>query len=187
MKLQFFIALAIISLASCDHDNLPRRAVAYDQKFTPVVPLIQTTIHGKPIVETFTAKVIGITDGDTIKVLTADNQQIKVRLEAIDCPESKQPFGNKAKQAMSELVFGNSVTVMKTGSDRYGRTLAFVVVDGANVSELMIQNGFAWHYVDYSDSVELARLEVEARQAKRGLWQDATPIPPWEWRKKKQP
>jgi endonuclease YncB( thermonuclease family) len=120
MKSIFFIALAIMSLAGCDQDNLPRQAVAYDQKFTPAVPLIQTTIHGKPIVKTFTAKVNGVTDGDTIKVLNAENQQIKVRLEAIDCPESKQAFGTKAKQAMGDLMFGNSVTVLKTGTDRYG-------------------------------------------------------------------
>ena len=86
---------------------------------------------------------------------------------------------------MSNLVFGKTVMIQKTGTDRYGRTLAFVIADVINVSEWMIQNGFAWHYTDYSDSVELARLEAEARGAKRGLWADAEPIPPWEWRKQK--
>ena len=86
---------------------------------------------------------------------------------------------------MGDLIFGKTANVMKTRSDRYGRTLAFVVVDGANVSEWMIQNGLAWHYVDYSKSAELARLETEARNAKRGLWQAPDPEPPWEWRKRK--
>lgn len=78
-------------------------------------------VHGKPIVETYTAKVIGVVDGDTIKVLKYPElkEQIKVRLESIDCPESKQAFGKKAKQAVGDLVFGMTVTIQKTGTDRY--------------------------------------------------------------------
>ena len=86
---------------------------------------------------------------------------------------------------MGDLVFGKPVKIQKTGTDRYGRTLAFVIIEGINASEWMIGNGLAWHYTQYSKSAELAQLEAEARTYKRGLWQDADVIPPWDWRKKK--
>ncbi len=141
-------------------------------------------VFGKKIVDSFEAKVIGVTDGDTITVLK-DKKQIKVRLESIDCPESNQAYGNKAKQAMSNLVFGKTVTVQKTGQDRYKRTLAFVVVDRKNVSEELIKAGWAWQYKQYSKDKTLAELELKSRIAKMGLWADANPVPPWEFRRKK--
>lgn len=102
-------------------------------------PAQNPLVHGKQIVETFTARVIGLTDGDTIKVLNDSNEQIKVRLDCIDCPELDQPHGKKAKQATSELVFGRTVEILSTGNDRYGRVLAFVVVDGVDVCEDLVE------------------------------------------------
>lgn len=73
-------------------------------------------------VEVLQGKVIQIADGDTL-TLVVGTEQVKVRLEGIDCPEAKQAFGNRAKQALSDLVHGKDVTVTKTGTDRYKRTL----------------------------------------------------------------
>ena len=109
-----------------------------------------------------------------------------MQLESIDSPEPEQAFGAKAKQAMSDLVFGKVVTILKTGEDDFGRTLAFVVVDGVNTSEAMIRDGYAWHYEQYSDDETLAAIETEARDAKRGLWAEAEPEPPWDFRKKSE-
>src|SRR5262245_2080033 len=67
---------------------------------------------------------IGITDGDTIRVLTADKQQIRGRIAFIDAPERGQAFGQRAKQAMSELVFGKDVELHPHTVDRYGRLVA---------------------------------------------------------------
>ena len=85
--------------------------------------------HGKEIIATYKAKVIATTDGDTIKVLNSDNEQIKIRLQSVDCPERKQPFGEKAKDFLAELVHKKTVNVLSTGEDRYRRTLAFITID----------------------------------------------------------
>lgn len=129
-------------------------------------------------------EVVGVTDGDTIKLLI-DNKEVKVRLEGIDCPEKKQAFGTKSKQALSDLVFGKKVQLEDHGKDFFGRTLGTIYVDGVNVNAKMIQDGWAWHYKQYNKDKSLADLEQEARSGKRGLWKDKNPIPPWEFRKKK--
>lgn len=133
------------------------------------------------VVEEITGKVVGVTDGDTITVLV-NKESIKVRLEGIDAPESGQSFGTKSNQALSEMVFGKKVTIKKTGEDRYGRTLGVVVVGDVDANAKMIQDGWAWHFKKYNDEDRLAKLEVEAREAKRGLWAEATPLAPWDYR-----
>jgi micrococcal nuclease len=134
--------------------------------------------------ETITGRVVGITDGDSIKVLEEDDTLHKVRLEGIDAPEAKQDFGQTSKKALSDLVFEKTVTLQVTGHDRYKRMLAVVKVGETNVNTAMVRAGMAWHFTRYSKDQELAAAEQEARQAKRGLWQQAA-IPPWEFRKRK--
>jgi micrococcal nuclease len=77
--------------------------------------------------EDFTGKVVGISDGDTITVLRG-RTPVKIRLHGIDSPESSQDYGTRAKQATSELAFGKVVTVQSRGTDRYGRTVALLVL-----------------------------------------------------------
>ena len=137
------------------------------------------------ISETIRGKVVSVYDGDTITVLSG-NTQHKIRLEGIDTPESKQPFGNKAKRAMSEMVFGKQVKVVWQKKDRYGRTLGHVYVNGNWANLQMIKQGMAWHYKQYSKDQELATAEVKAREKQIGLWSDKAPVPPWEWRKSKR-
>ncbi len=129
-------------------------------------------------------KVIGIKDGDTFVLLMAGKEQV-VRLAHIDCPEKKQPFGNNAKQFASGLCFGKYVTLIHNNKyDRDKRLIAEVILpDGRNVNREMVRNGFAWHFKKYSDSKEYARLEIEARTNKSGLWNDPDPVAPWSWRK----
>jgi endonuclease YncB( thermonuclease family) len=131
----------------------------------------------------FSGKVIGISDGDTITVLK-DRTPIKIRLFGIDCPESAQDFGSRAKTATSELAFGRLVRVEPKAIDRYGRTVADITLpDGRSLNQELVGEGLAWWYRRYAPHDErLARLEVEAKAAKRGLWSQANPIPPWEWR-----
>ena len=136
------------------------------------------------VAEEFSGRVVGVTDGDTIRVLRND-VEVKVRLVDIDCPESKQPFGARSKQATSALVFGKVVTVKVKGTDRYNRLLADVgMPNGENLNRELVKSGFAWWYRKYSDDESLGALESEARNARRGLWEDEHPIPPWEWRRK---
>lgn len=97
----------------------------------------------------FTGEVVGVADGDTITVLDADNVQHKIRLTGIDAPEKKQPFGNRSKQSLSDMVFNKTVTVETDKRDRYGRELGKVLADGKDVNLEQVRAGFAWHYKAY--------------------------------------
>lgn len=133
----------------------------------------------------FDGKVVGVSDGDTIKVLKA-GEQVKVRLASIDCPEKGQPYGQKAKKFTADLVAGKIVKVWETDRDRYGRIVGFVFVGGVDVNRELLKAGYAWHYKKYSRDPELAKLEFQARADKRGLWAEPDPVPPWEWRRGKR-
>lgn len=130
-----------------------------------------------------TWRVVGVTDGDSITCLTPGKQQVKVRLNAIDAPERGQPFANKSKQALSDMVFGKDVEVEELGTDRYKRTIGQVMVGGLDVNHEMVAKGMAWHYGKYDDSRALREAEQSARTAKLGVWADLHAMPPWEWRK----
>jgi len=137
---------------------------------------------------TFSAKVVGIADGDTITVLR-DKEQVRIRLYGIDCPERYQAFSNKAKQFTSKMVFGKVVEVEPVDTDTYGRTVALVTVFKRLVNEELVSAGFAWVYTHYCTQPICERwkvLENEAREDKRGLWTDPNPIPPWECRRQER-
>jgi micrococcal nuclease len=132
-------------------------------------------------------KVVGVKDGDTLVLLSPDNQNITVRLAEVDCPEKNQAFGQAAKQFTSNLCFGKMVQLKGTQKDRYGRTVGQVVLeDGTNVNYEIVKNGYAWQYLAYSKNMELAGLEQHARENKLGLWQDINPIAPWNFRKEEK-
>ncbi|MEM6852921.1 MAG: thermonuclease family protein [Planctomycetota bacterium] len=147
--------------------------------------LISAATHA----QTLRGKVVGVSDGDTITVLV-NREEVRVRLEAIDAPETGQPFGDRAKRVLSDAVFGKTVAVEVTGEDRYERKLGFVYIrrrgEPVSVNRAMVAAGMAWHYVAYSDDEELAEAEAEARKKRRGLWRDDDPMPPWEWRKRER-
>lgn len=139
----------------------------------------------------FTGNVVGVTDGDTIIVLGTDKVQHKIRLTGIDAPEKKQPFGNRSKQNLSDMVFNKTVTVETDKRDRYGRELGKVLAGSKDANLEQVRAGMAWHYKAYertqpaTDRQAYADAENEAKAAKRGLWVDVDPTPPWEWRHRK--
>ena len=137
--------------------------------------------------DTFTGKVVGISDGDTISIMR-EGRAVKVRLHGIDCPEKKQPFGNQAKQFTSEWAFRKEVKVQVQTTDGYGRIVGEVILpDGLNLNQELVDAGLAWWYRKYApNNRTLKALEAGAREAKRGLWADKNPIPPWEWRRGKR-
>lgn len=130
----------------------------------------------------FLASVIGISDGDTLTIIR-DREPMKIRVAEIDAPEKSQPFGNKSKQALSELCFGKQAEITPKEIDRYGRTVARVRCNGQDVSEYQLKNGMAWVFDRYVKDRSLYGIQDEARQARQGLWSDGNPLPPWEWRK----
>lgn len=141
--------------------------------------------------DTLKGKVIGVADGDTITVLDTDKTHHKIRLAGIDAPEKKQAFGQRSKQSLSDLVFSKAVTVDTNKIDRYGRVVGKVLVNGMDANLAQVQRGMAWHYKAYEreqpaiDRKVYADAENEAKAARRGLWADAYPVPPWNFRHNK--
>lgn len=135
----------------------------------------------------FTGKVVGVADGDTITVLRG-RIPVRIRLHGVDCPEKKQAFGQRAKQFTSKLVFGKVVRVNVVTTDKYNRTVGEVFVGGTSLNEALVQAGLAWWYRKYAPRAKmLAFFEGEARAAKRGLWSQPKPTPPWEYRHRGKP
>jgi endonuclease YncB( thermonuclease family) len=130
----------------------------------------------------WTGTVVGISDGDTLTVLNASKRQVKIRMAEIDAPESKQAFGQKSKQSLSDICFKKSVIVDDHGTDRYKRTLGRITCDGIDANAEQVKRGMAWAYKQYLTDQSIADLEETARASKAGLWADESPTPPWEFR-----
>ena len=136
-----------------------------------------------------TGRVVGIADGDTVTLLDAANNQHKIRLSGIDSPEKTMPWGQKAKEGLSEMAFGQAVLIDWSKRDRYQRIVGIVLLNGQDINLALIRKGLAWHYKKYaneqsaSDRAAYSSEEIDARAARRGLWSDPKPVPPWEWRK----
>jgi endonuclease YncB( thermonuclease family) len=127
--------------------------------------------------------VVSVHDGDTLTVLV-EKQQIKVRLAEIDAPELRQPFGNRSKQSLAELCFQVTAKVEQIARDRYGRSVGKVECTGVDAGAHQVATGMAWVYDRYSKpSSPLYRLQDGAKAARRGLWAESEPVPPWEWRR----
>ncbi len=137
-------------------------------------------------------EVVALSDGDTVTVLDAGRTTHKIRLAGIDAPEKRQPFGERARQNLSALVFRKQVTVEWSTQDRYGRIVGKVMVQGEDAGLAQIRSGLAWHYKAYQrqqaapDRAIYADAEVVARQARRGLWSEAAPVAPWDYRRERR-
>lgn len=139
--------------------------------------LVQAAIGGE-----LAGRVVSVADGDTLTVLVS-RQQIKVRLLDIDAPESKQPFGTRSRQSLGNLCHRTSARVEWKEKDRYGRTLGRVFCAGTDANTEQVRRGMAWDFERYAPANSpLYAVQAEARAARRGLWQDAKPVPPWVYR-----
>ena len=127
-------------------------------------------------------RVVSVHDGDTLRAIDEAKVEHKIRLHGIDAPEIGQPFGNVSREGLTALAKGKAVAVHVEDRDRYGRTVARLEIDGRDINRQMVADGLAWHYTRYSDDARLAAAEREARAARRGLWRDAAPVAPWDWR-----
>ena len=132
-----------------------------------------------------TGQVVSITDGDTLRVLV-DQREVVIRLDQIDAPEKRQPFGQQSRQSLADLTFQKSARVVTHGQDRYGRTIGTIFIDDQDVNAEQVRRGMAWVYLRYARDPALSVLEQDARQAHRGLWVDPSPLPPWDWRKQQR-
>jgi len=130
--------------------------------------------------------VVGISDGDTLRARCGDAPEISVRLAEIDAPEKSQPFGQGSRQHLAELCFQKRAEVAPKARDRYGRTVARVSCEGTDASAEQVRAGMAWAFTRYLSDPSISRLEGEAKESRRGLWADASPVAPWEWRHKQR-
>lgn len=133
--------------------------------------------------QAWSGQVIGITDGDTMTVLR-DRVPVKIRIHAIDAPESRQPFGTQSRQSLASICFHVTAEVEHVSTDRYGRTVGVVSCSGIDVASYQVSHGYAWVFPRYAPrNSPLYGLQDEARSARRGLWLDRVPVAPWTWRK----
>ncbi|KQW64658.1 thermonuclease family protein [Variovorax sp. Root411] len=134
--------------------------------------------------------VVGISDGDTLTARCGRlgaYERVKVRIAAIDAPEKAQPYGQRSRQALSNICFRAQALITEIDTDRYGRTVADVSCNGEDAGSRMVADGWAWAY-DYNHLATrrgggLFRLQDGARARHLGLWADSEPTPPWEWRR----
>ncbi|QXP95194.1 thermonuclease family protein [Methylococcus capsulatus] len=131
--------------------------------------------------EEWNGKVVGISDGDTLTIMK-DSGGTKVRLVEIDAPESRQDYGAKSKQSLSDLCFGKVAKVDDQGADKYGRRLGRVHCAGVDANLEQITRGLAWFYVEYGHDPAMRDAEEQARASRIGLWADTNPTPPWDFR-----
>lgn len=169
-----------------DMKGRPRAALFYGDKMKALALFLALfLISTAAFAETLAGKVVGISDGDTLTLLTDAKRQIKIRLAEIDTPESGQPYGSRARQALSDLAFGKQARIAVTDRDRYGRTVGRVYVGATDVNAELVRTGAAWVYRQYAQDKTLFDLEAEARREKRGLWAlpETERVPPWDWRR----
>lgn len=132
-------------------------------------------------------KVIHVVDGDTFDVLDSQHETFRIRVSCMDTPEKGQPFYRRAKDALADLIHGKQVTVEAYKHDRYGRLIGELA--DLDLCRTMIASGMAWHNQPYVRELapgraeSLKNAELEARSRQDGLWADANPQAPWEFRR----
>lgn len=142
-----------------------------------------------PSSDWFWARVVSVSDGDTLRVDAGDGPTV-VRLSGIDAPERRQAFGRRSRDHLAALL-GPEVLVSPRKRDRYGRLVAQVFASGQDVGLRQIEAGLAWHYTAYrreqpaEEALRYAEAEQSARDRRAGLWAEAQPQPPWEYRRRR--
>lgn len=125
------------------------------------------------------ARVVGVTDGDTVTVEDANGQRTRVRLWGIDAPERDQPGGEPAHAHCIAVALWQTVDVREMARDKYARLLAVLVrPEGWSINGNMVRMGHAWAY----GSKRWRGTEARAKMEHRGLWKQDAPVPPWKWR-----
>lgn len=127
-------------------------------------------------------RVIGVQDGDTLTVLD-QRRPVRIRLAFVDSPETRQDYGQRAKQSLAEMCYRKDAVLNVRGTDRYGRPVALVSCGGINVNRAQVERGLAWVYTRYNKDPSLPALQALAASRRRGLWAEPNPVPPWDFRR----
>lgn len=178
---------------------MPASVVGRNRKSaTTLLLLLAALLSFPPYAAALEGQVIHIADGDTVTVLDDQHRSHKIRIAGIDAPERRQPFGRRATEALSLLAKNRRVSISGGKTDRYQRRIGIIRVaptdcmscaPSVDVGLSLINAGLAWHYRAYereqsrSDREQYRLAEDGARARQDGLWTDAAPTPPWEWRR----
>lgn len=133
--------------------------------------------------------IVGVSDGDTLKArcgTSGSYEQVTIRINEIDAPEKRQPYGQASKQSLSTLCYLSWADIRAVTQDRYRRTVASVQCRGRDVAMHQVTSGMAWVYTKYVNDPDLVVAETAARGQHRGLWADLKPVAPWEWRSERR-
>lgn len=155
-----------------------------------LVLLLHATAHAVPLI--LQGRIVRVMDGDTVTLLDERQTLHKIRLAGIDAPESAMPYGQKATLYLMSLVFGKDVEAVTYKQDRYGRTVATLMLGAQDINLAMVQAGLAWHYKRYAkeqpaaQARAYAQAEELARKQNLALWQESDPNAPWDWRKSRR-
>lgn len=163
---------------------MPFRVLALRAVLALVLLLVAVAVRA----ETLGGVVIVVIDGDTVlfrpdHYSAASRAFLKVRLVDIDAPESNQPHGEVATRALRKLALKQRATLDIAATDAYGRKLGRLRVGRVEVNAELVRRGHAWASSRGRDGGVLRSAQREARHARRGLWQDPVPTPPWVWRR----
>ena len=136
--------------------------------------------------DTLDGVVIVVIDGDTVLFKPdhygkASRAFMKIRLADIDAPEKNQTYGEAARRALAALVLNQRVELNTVATDIYGRKIAHIQMGALQVNAELVRLGLAWAYSRHDSAMK--DVQSEARRARRGLWQDDDPTPPWAWRR----
>ena len=166
----------------CHQGSLARKSFASKDEMLEALATREAGTSETAAAAELVGEVVNVHDGDTLTVLV-NRVQVRVRLADIDAPERRQPFGTRSRQSLGGLCVGRVARVLEQGKDRYGRTLGHVYCTGVDANAVQVRRGMAWVYEQYApEESPLYALQAGARGAKRGLWADPRPVPPWEWR-----
>ena len=168
----------------------------FDSSFLTIIVVFTvsnlTVIPTQLSAETFVGSVTRVSDGDTVTLQIEGSTQLKIRLSGIDAPELDQAFGEESKNRLTELVDGRTIEAQCSKRDRYRRWLCKLVLNSDDINLSLVKDGFAWWYRYYrkdqtlEDQQSYRIAEAIAKANELGLWEDSSPIPPWDFRRQKR-
>jgi endonuclease YncB( thermonuclease family) len=152
------LSTALLVLSPSSPIAMPWQAAAQTYAGHPAMVAEPSRVRSPMLPAEFAGRVVGVSDGDTLTVLTAARDEVRVRLAEIDAPESGQPYGARAKQALSDLTYGRQVRVAVVDIDRYDRVVGRVHAGSRDVNAEMVRQGAAWVFVRFSRDPALSPM-----------------------------
>ena len=124
----------------------------FNRRYIILICFIFSCVLGHP--QSYHGTIIRVIDGDTYVFQTEEGSFI-VRMYGIDAPEGKQPYGRESTEFLSNYLYKEAITEV-SGTDRYGRRIGILFIDGQDINLLSIKRGFSWHYKQYSEDKNYA-------------------------------